>query len=143
MTAAEAVRLPGGDVVVPEALCAALQEALRASERPEIRRLRTLALKAAWDHTERLKGTSGAGTSGVAGETRRRASSDRPAALTTREAAAQLGVTQRNVVDLAARGRLPGSWQDDDGRWWIPAGAVDGRACDERLRTGVGSAAGA
>lgn len=51
--------------------------------------------------------------------------------LTPAAAAERLGLTRQGVMKLLHRGRLPGSYQDDKGRWhvWLPAEEVgDGRS---------------
>jgi hypothetical protein len=131
------IRLPGGDLVIPGEWCAMLQELLRPAKTPEMRELRGFALEAARDRTARVKGTSGVGIPGVAAVNGRGAGSERPAAVSTQEAAVRLGTTKRNVVGLCTRGSLPGAWQDLEGRWFIPVSAIEDRRMNDGERGGT------
>jgi len=106
-------------LLVPEALCAALSDALRTRPEPALRALRAAALEVAAARTTRLvsgscpRGLSAVGVSaGAAAES-----------MTTAEAARVLGTSARQVRRLAGRRVLAGE-HDHRGIWQIDAGSV-------------------
>lgn len=126
----EPTALLGVGALLPMTSCAEAAEELRSSPSPRLRAFAATCYAVATDYTHRQLRTSVAGSSAMATAAEAMPPSDRPAALSTQEAAARLGVSSRRVRQLIAAGKLPGSWQDANGSWWVPQAAADRRARD-------------